>query len=159
MLRASALSRLVGLRTAAAILLVLPVSAISAQAQESADRAAILQQSLALSDAYVRGDIEALVAIYTSDGVAVPGAADFVRGRESLLDLWQLGPGRTVLRHSATPTELVIDGDHAYDWGYYEGQAAQNGEPRPPFRGAYVIVWRRGDDGVWRIAVDMWNRL
>jgi uncharacterized protein (TIGR02246 family) len=121
------------------------------------DRAAIAAQSKRLSDAYVQGDIESLVSIYTTDGVAVPGSSDPVRGREALLKLWSLPEGRTILRHSSTPTEIQIDGDHAYDWGIYEGQASRNGEPQDPFKGNYVIVWQRGGDGIWRIAIDMWN--
>lgn len=123
------------------------------------DIEAITEQSLCLSDAYVRGDIEALVSLYTPDGIAVPGNRDFVRGRDALHSLWVLPEGRTILRHTATPTEITVDGDHAYDWGHYEGQAAQDSEPLDPFRGAYVIVWERGEDGTWRIAVDMWNSL
>lgn len=125
----------------------------------ASDVEAIKKQSRRLSDAYVRGDIEELVSVYTSDGVAAPAGRDFIRGREALLSLWALPAGRTVLSHSATPVELTVDGDHAYDWGYYEGRVAQDGEPLDPFRGTYVIVWKRGEDGVWRIAVDMWAGL
>ena len=125
----------------------------------SDDEAAILAQSARLSEAYVEGDIDALVALYTEDGVAVPGNRDFVRGHDALRTLWALPEGRTILRHTARPTDFRVDGDHAYDWGYFEGQAAQDGAPLDPFRGAYVIVWERGEDGVWRIAADMWNSL
>lgn len=123
------------------------------------DRAAIGAQSRRLSDAYVRGDYEALVSIYAPDGVAIAGKRDAVRSRDALLRLWTLPPGRRVLRHAAVPVELTVDGDHAYEWGYYEGQTAQDGVPGQPFRGAYVIVWERGADGMWRMAVDMWNSL
>jgi ketosteroid isomerase-like protein len=123
------------------------------------DLEAIEAQSRRLSDAYVQGDIETLVSIYSPEGVAVPGNRDFIRGREALHSLWTLPEGRTILRHASIPTEIQIDGDHAYDWGHYEGQAAQNGQSLDPFRGAYVIVWERGEDGTWRIAVDMWNSL
>lgn len=124
-----------------------------------ADVAAIDAQSKRLSAAYVRGDIDALVSVYASDGAAAPGGRDFIRGRDALHDLWALPPGRTILRHAAFPEAVRVDGDHAYDWGHYEGQGAQDGEPLPPFRGAYVIVWQRDADGVWRIAMDMWHAL
>lgn len=123
------------------------------------DIEAITAQSRRLSEAYMRGDSESLVSLYTPDGVAIPGGRDFVRGTEALHALWSVPEGRAILRHRSVPTEIEVDGDHAYDWGYYEGQAAQDGEPLDPFKGAYVIVWERGDDGVWRIAVDMWNSL
>ena len=116
-------------------------------------------QARALSEAYMAGDIDALVAIYTEDGVAIPGNRDFVQGHEALARLWSLPEGRDILHHETRATKLVVDGDHAYDYGYFEGRAAQDGEPLNPFGGAYVIVWERGDDGVWRIDADMWNSL
>ncbi len=123
------------------------------------DLEAIAAQSRALSEAYIEGDIDALVNIYRSDGIAAPAGMDFVRGHKDLHDLWTLQDGVKVVRHKAIPTELKVDGDHAYDWGYYEGQTTKDGELREPFRGTYVIVWSRGSDGVWRIAVDMWAAL
>ena len=42
--------------------------------------------------------------------------------------------------------------------GYFEG-ATQGPEGKEhPFRGAYLITWRK-IDGEWRIRHDMWNRL
>lgn len=124
----------------------------------STDLDAIRAQSRALSEAYVREDIPSLVAIYNEDGVALPGGRDYVRGQEPLARLWAVAEGTDVIRHASTPVEIVVDGDHAYDWGYYEGESVRNGNASP-FRGTYVIVWERGADGVWRIAVDMWARL
>lgn len=124
-----------------------------------ADVEAILVQSRALSAAYVRGDIDALVAVYAEDGIAAPSGRDFVRGPEALHALWALPPGRVITHHAATPEELRVEGDLAYDWGYYEGAVEQDGEPRGTFDGKYLIVWQRDADGVWRIAHDMWNSL
>ena len=134
-----------------------PAADVTADSASPAE--AILEQSRRLSEAYVQGDIDALVSVYTADGVAAPSRSDFVQGRPALDSLWALPPGRTILRHVATPVELVIEGDYAYDWGYYEGEVAQDGESLGTFEGKYVIVWRRGEDGTWRIAVDMWNSL
>ena len=126
---------------------------------DAGDIAAILSQSRALSEAYVRGDIDALVAVYAEDGIAAPGGRDFVRGHDALRELWALPEGRIVTRHEAKPVELHVAGDLAYDWGYYEGAVVQDGEVRPPFRGKYLIVWQREADGRWRIVHDMWNSL
>ena len=126
---------------------------------ENADVLAIQGQSRRLSDAYVRGDIADLVDIYTPDGIAAPGGSDFVRGHEAIHDLWELPEGRTILNHGSTPEEIIVNGDYAYDWGYYQGQAATNGEPGSVFKGKYVIIWKRGADGVWRMVMDMWNSL
>lgn len=138
--------------------LVLTTPATSAQS-DAAALDSIKAQAERFSAAYVRGDMETLLSIYTDDGMAGPGGRDFVRGRPALDSLWALPTGRTILRHASTPVEIEVDGDHAYDWGYYEGEAAQDGEPLGPFQGKYLIVWERGADGRWRMAADLWNRL
>lgn len=129
----------------------------SAAADSTAAVEAIKAQAVRLSEAYMAGDIEGVVAIYADDGVAGAYNSEFVRGREDLLEMWELPEGRTILRHSTEAVELIVDGDHAYDWGYFEGQGAQDGEPLDPFSGKYVIVWERGDDGVWRMTLDVWS--
>ena len=144
--------------------LVLAALALPARAQPvtsgpDENIAAILAQSRAFSAAYGRGDIDTLVGIYAEDGVAAASGSDFVRGREALQSFWQIPEGRDITRHEATPIELHVDGDLAMDWGYYEGDLTQDGEALPTFRGKYLIVWRRGADGVWRMAHDMWNGL
>lgn len=145
-----------------ALLVVLSVPVAIAQPLHEGpaeDITAILAQGRALSEAYMAGDIEALVAVYAEDGIAAPGGRDFVRGYEALYDLWELPEGRVITHHQAVPEELIVHGDFAYDWGYYEGTAEQNGEARPSFRGKYLIVWQRDPDGIWRITHDMWNSL
>ena len=129
------------------------------QQTEQESRAAIEQQAARFSQAYVDGDIDELVSIYTADGMAAPGNRDFIVGHEPMSAYWRLPDGVRVLRHKTTAERLVIDGNHAYDWGYYEGQTARDGVELPSFNGKYLIVWERGVDGVWRMAADMWNSL
>lgn len=131
--------------------------AVGAAADSAAAVRAIKAQAARLSEAYMAGDIEGVVALYTEDGIAAAYNSDFVRGKDALLDLWQLPEGRTILHHASMPEEIVVDGDHAWDWGYYEGEAAQDGESPGTFGGKYVIVWERGSDGVWRMAMDAWS--
>lgn len=133
--------------------------AVNAQQNEAEDLASIQAQALKFSAAYVKGEVDELVSIYTADGMAAPGGRDFIVGRTDLRPFWETPAGNKILRHKTTSSSLVIDGDHAYDWGYYEGQSEREGEVLPPFKGKYVIVWERGDDGIWRMAADMWNSL
>lgn len=131
--------------------------AASTAADSAAAVEAIKAQAARLSEAYMAGDIDGVVALYTADGIAAAYNSDFVRGTDALLDLWQLPEGRTIPHHASMPEEIVVDGDHAWDWGYYEGEAAQDGESLGTFGGKYVIVWERGTDGVWRMALDVWS--
>lgn len=120
------------------------------------DRAAIEEASRRFSAAYVRGDVDAMVAAYTADAVIFPGNSEMLRGHEAIRGYWTLGPGQRITRHVATPVEIRVDGDHAYDYGVYEVSGERSGAAWGPALGKYVIVWRRGPDG-WRMHLDMWN--
>lgn len=122
---------------------------------EARSAAAIADAARSFSAAYVAEDIETLVGFYTEDGVGIPNARPPVVGREALLDYWQIGEGVDVLRHKTVSDELVIEGDLAYDRGTFEGAVERGGEVSE-FGGNYLIVWRRGGDGKWRMAQDMW---
>lgn len=132
------------------------LAAAAAAPSPEAEAAAIAAQSARFSRAYVEEDIDTLVSIYTEDGVAGPPGRGFVRGREALRRYWTVPPGSDVIRHRAVPEEIVVEGPLAYDWGHYSGATVADGETRE-FRGKYLIVWRKGEDGLWRMAQDMWS--
>jgi len=121
-------------------------------------RAAIEERARRFSDAYVRGDGDAMADLYTTDAVIYPDGAEAIRGREAIRRYWTSRPGERITRHRVTSTEIRIDGDHAYDHGVYEVAGVRNGTPWGPYRGRYVIVWRRVAGG-WRMHLDMWSAL
>lgn len=122
----------------------------------AADSAAIHKLGREFSAAYMRGDAAAMVALYTSDAVIFPERSERITGREAIARYWTLRPGRRVTRHVLNPARIVVDGDHAYDYGTYEIAGERDGTPWGPFRGNYVVVWRR-DNGTWRMQLDIWN--
>lgn len=130
-----------------------PPSAASA----ASDSAAIHAVSREFSAAYVRGDAAAMGAAYTDDAVIFPDRSEAIAGREAIQRYWTLQPGARITRHTATPTEIRVEGDIAYDHGVYEIAGERNGQAWGPSHGKYVIVWRRGADGAWRMQLDMWN--
>ncbi len=142
------------------LLAIALITSTAATADDSAERAAILAQSKAFSDAYVRGDTATLMEIYAPGASIVPTNRPIMTGHDHLSRYWGRTEGATHIpvRHKATPEELVIDGTMAADIGYFEGATQDRDGAEHPFRGAYLITWRKLD-GVWRIQHDMWNRL
>jgi ketosteroid isomerase-like protein len=131
------------------------VSALWAQAQPS-DSALIHETSRRFSEAYVRGDASTMAGLYTSDATIFPERSSALTGHEAIRKYWTLPPGRRVTHHAATPTRIVVDGDHAYDHGIFEISGERDGEAWGPVQGKYVIVWRREPAG-WRMQLDIWN--
>ncbi len=123
------------------------------------DAEAIRAASARFSQAFVDGDAQTMAETYTEDGVLMPPGREAIDDPESILAYWTLRPGRKITAHASIPIEIVVDGDHAFDRGHYEIAGETNGNPWGPRRGTYLIVWERGDDGRWRMAVDMWTEL
>jgi ketosteroid isomerase-like protein len=120
-------------------------------------RAAIGAAAHAFSRAYERGDVPAMVATYTPDGVILPPGRHAIRGAAALAEYWTLPPGVRVLEHRTAADSIVVAGPLAYDWGTYRVRTENPaGEQRETF-GKYVIVWRETAPGTWRMHVDMWN--
>jgi uncharacterized protein (TIGR02246 family) len=119
--------------------------------------AQIQELSRRFSAAYVAGDIETMVGLYTPDAVIFPVNSEMLQGPDAIRRFWTIPAGQRITRHLATPTEIRIDGDHAYDYGVYEvAGVGGNGAAWGPTPGKYVIVWRRTPQG-WRMHLDMWN--
>jgi ketosteroid isomerase-like protein len=118
---------------------------------------ALAQISTQFSAAYVQGDAEKMASLYTDDAVIFPGNSDLIRGKEAIKKYWTLSPGRTITHHKITAVEIKITGETAYDYGYFEVSGRNNGEAWGLNYGKYLIVWKRGSDGVWKMHLDMWN--
>jgi uncharacterized protein (TIGR02246 family) len=120
------------------------------------DSATIHQLSRDFSAAYVRGDASAMAALYTSDAVIFPERSKAIAGRQAIERYWTSPRDRRVTHHEVSPVHIEVDGKHAYDHGTFEISGERDGAAWGPFRGKYVVVWRREAEG-WRIHLDIWN--
>ena len=124
----------------------------------SADSAAILTAARAFSAASVRGDAAALAELSTDDAAIFPDGVAAIVGREGIQRYWTLPPNRRITRHVLLPDRVEIVGNIAHDYGRFEVAGETDGKPWGPSFGKYVVVWRKGTDGRWRMYLDMWNR-
>lgn len=107
---------------------------------------------------YINGDHEKIAAAYTADGKIMPSGSEIISGTKSLEKFWDLPEGVNILHHKVTPIELRIVKRIAYDYGYYEGVSLTKEGEKVPWKGKYVIIWKRiGKD--WKIYLDIWNRI
>jgi ketosteroid isomerase-like protein len=80
-----------------------------------------------------------------------------IRGVEAIQRYWSPRPARRVTRHALTPARIVVDGQHAFDYGTYVIAGEQDGKPWGPLAGKYAVVWRRDAGAPWRMMLDIWN--
>src|SRR5688500_7172915 len=87
--------------------------------QAPTDSAAVHELARRFPAAYRRGDAAAMAGFYTADAVIFPERRDAITGTGPIREYWTLPAGRRVTHHVSTPTRVVVDGDHAYDYGTF----------------------------------------
>ncbi|HET6362570.1 MAG TPA: nuclear transport factor 2 family protein [Gemmatimonadota bacterium] len=108
----------------------------------------------AFSAAYRAGDPAGVAALYADDAFYLAPGDEIDRGdvgrHFEFLSSFEPGAG-PVIEFEIVDRE--VSGDLAYDIGYFtfrrEGQPAEDAP-----RGKFIVIWKRGEDGVWRIHAD-----
>lgn len=110
------------------------------------------------SSAYMQGQTEELVKLYTSDAGLLPGNGDIVKGEAAIRKFWKIPQGQKILLHVVTPLEIEVVENTAYDHGYFEGETLFADGKKSKWYGKYVIAWKKVN-GEWKIYLDSWSRL
>ncbi|WP_420318183.1 YybH family protein [Ekhidna sp.] len=144
------------MRITLTILILIVSIATNAQNKEVE---AIKSQATKFSKYLISGDRDKVVAMYTKDAKIFPEDTDILEGKE-LSNYWNPADKERkwkTTHHKFIPTEIKVWENEAYDFGYYEGTSSY-GEQTYNWRGKYVVIWRKVD-GVWKIYLDIWNRI
>ena len=120
-------------------------------------RQAIEQVNAQVMAAFKAGDAAAIASLYSDTAKMLPPDATEIAGREAIQELWQswLDDGLKDLTLEAI--EVEASGDLAYEIGSFSMQAPAENNTMMTATGNYVVVWKRGADGNWRLHVDTWN--
>lgn len=131
---------------------VLVFLAACSQSTPASDPSAITSRSDAWEAALNAKDVDALVGFYTDDARVMPPNLPMSQGSEAVRAAFgamiDAGFGGTL-----TSIEATVAGDVGYNVGTYRLTAADGAVDT----GKFIETWRRGSDGVWRIANDIWN--
>jgi uncharacterized protein (TIGR02246 family) len=144
------------MRATACVVLAL-LTTTPARAGAQSDSTAIAAASRAFSAAYVSGDTAAIRRLYTEDAMLLPPGRE-LRGRDAIVRYFTPGPRRVNVSHAMEPSDLRIRGDVAIDVGTWSNTWRIDDGPEQNASDRYLVVWRRGSDGAWRIEHDMWHR-
>lgn len=122
------------------------------QPSAPSDPSVITSRSDAWEAALNGGDIDTLVALYTSDARVMPPNAEMASGSEAVRAAFA-GMIDAGFEGTLTSIEAAVSGDVGHNIGTYELTA----DGGPVDKGKFIEIWKRGDDGQWRIASDIWN--
>jgi len=101
------------------------------------------------------GDVEGVVALYTTDGTLVWPDAEAVHGTDAIRIAWtgMLAAPGVWIRFVPTTVTFSESEDLAVDFGVVELRMP----PTAPMQTAkYLVVWKRVD-GDWKVLYDAWN--
>lgn len=103
------------------------------------------------------GDAEGLAALYAEDAMRLPPDGSRTVGREAIRAALA-GDMAAGLELDLQTTELGHDDDGELGWvvGDQTVRFPVDGEMMTG-TGNYIIVYRKDEDGAWRIVVDTWN--
>lgn len=122
------------------------------QAPPSADPSVITSRSDAWEAGLNAKDVDAIVALYTSDARILPPNGKMAEGRDAVRAEFgaMIDAG---LGGELSNIETMVAGDIAYNVGTYKLMAADELVDV----GKFIEIWHRGGDGQWLMANDIWN--
>lgn len=122
-------------------------------------RAAIEAANAKFSEAFSRGDANALAALYTRDAIVFPPDSEAIRGNEAIGKFWKTTRDGGVQSAVLTTDDVGTSGDVAYESGKVTLTIKPEGKEATTAMSKYVVVWMRQPDGSWKMHRDIWNDL
>lgn len=124
-----------------------------------ADARAIDELQERVDSAIVAGDTERYLTFLTADAVLMPPNEPPVRGKDAIRS-WSDAMAQRARIQEYRPSDqtVVVAGDWAFREGSFQMIVIPAGSAAPiRSQGKFIIIYRRGEDGTWRIARDIWN--
>jgi len=137
------------------LLTLLPVVLVIAACNQAAapvDPSVITSRSEAWEAALNARDVDGVAALYTNDARLMPPNGEMSTGQDAVRAAFG-GMIEAGLSVDLTSADASVSGDIAYNLGNFK---LMSGDDVVDV-GKYMEIWRRGSDGEWRIANDIWN--
>ena len=111
----------------------------------------------AMADAINGKDAEATASNYTEDGSVLPPGAPRQHGRAAVQAFWQAVIDMDLADVVLNTDEIEELGDVATAVGTLSGTLPDGEGGRTALTGKFIVLWRKGADGSWRLHRDIWN--
>jgi uncharacterized protein (TIGR02246 family) len=120
------------------------------------ERTALEESDRAFARDTAERGVEGWVAWFDEDGVMLPAGSPLTRGHEAIRELMTPAFADPAVTLHWEPTEARVSrsGDLGYTLGWYELRRKTGEETIALKRGKYVTIWRKQEDGTWKVIVD-----
>ncbi len=128
---------------------------------EAADpnRARIEKLGKSFAEAFTRGDIPAVAAMYAEDAMAFPPESEIVKGRPAIEAMWKGVRDMGAQSMELNTLDVQTSGNLVVETGKGTLHIAGAGAAPAAVSVKYVVVWKKQKDGSWKIIRDIWNSL
>ncbi|HME88682.1 MAG TPA: nuclear transport factor 2 family protein [Chthoniobacterales bacterium] len=107
-------------------------------------------------EAWDKADASLIAKLFTEDGVLLGRSGKLFKGPQQIFERQKKvmeGAGKGV-KATVTTVDVWLDVDIAYETGKYSYKFQEKGQAVTE-EGRYVTIWKRQNDGSWKILADM----
>jgi ketosteroid isomerase-like protein len=103
-----------------------------------------------------KGAAEAFNMFLADDALQMPQGGEPVKGRTNIYNDMLQSEGKSKLQWEPQFAEVAGSGDMGWTWGIYKVLDINNEIVLS--NGKYVNVWKKQDDGAWKVVIDIGNK-
>jgi ketosteroid isomerase-like protein len=118
------------------------------------DVTAVMEATAQYGTSIVEGDYQQMRSLMDAQMILMPPQASAKNGIDAAVGFMEGGPG---VEGTITPDEVEGSGRLAYVRGTVSLMLIVNDTLQIPFKGKYLELWKKQDDGSWKLAVDIYN--
>jgi uncharacterized protein (TIGR02246 family) len=110
---------------------------------------------------FYAGDATTMASFYAHDAQLMAEDMDPIRGRSAIEQFWKVVcelARKANARRKISLEEVTASGNLGYALGTVVVHIPQDGAQEREINFKYATIWRREDDGRWRLVVDISNR-
>ena len=135
-----------------------PVKVVQPQEAHDDDTTAIQAASKAWSDADLAKDLPKCLSFYADDAERMVPGSFVISGKEDLRRAWEkhLAANKS-FSWTTAKIEVAGSSDVAYETGVYQSKTVNEKKQPVTTTGKYVFVWKKQDDGKWKVVEDISN--
>lgn len=102
-------------------------------------------------------DAASVADLYTEDAILLPPDAVRLDGRQAIGRFWQGAIDAGISNLVLETVEVEITGDTSYEVGVLSLDVPGENGDLNTVSGKYIVIWKYGKDGEWRLHRDIWN--